>query len=484
LLYDQQAAIGKVLWHQVTTVVILRQNMRQHTESIEDAQFREALTNMQYKACTAEDIAFLRSQVSSNLPNSLRPSINDAQFRNISIITCLNSLKDKINRLGALRFAQESNQNLVDFFLIDTLPSEDVKDGSGASKKWCVRRKPCREFTEHGKIKPNIQKIIWEQPPCTNTKLVPGKLSLCVGMPVMIRNNFAMELCMTKGQEGFVYAWQSQSINSVNTLDMLFVLLSDPPMLVKLDGLPLNIVLLAKNSVSTTCNLLDDSSLNISRSQAELLPNFAMTDFASQGKTRRNNVVDLRYAWSHQGYYTSLSCSTSAAGTLILGGFHPSKITSGASGALRQEFHKLELLDEITTLHYEHKLLRKIAMANCRNTLIALFREKKGLQYMPSRIYKAIRWNKRDPYLKSKESTSQVVEWRFVEPVSAISAKKRQCASESYANKKDQPLIEGPAQKERDQSPRGLKRQDPNDANLLKASNKRFKSSHTPKCHA
>jgi len=214
-------------------------------------------------------------------------------------------------------------------------------------------------------------------------------------------------------------------INSVNTLDTLFVLLSNPPTLVKLDGLPLNIVPLAKNSVSTTCNLPDDSSLNISHSQAELLPNFAMTDFASQGKMQRNNVVDLRYTWSHQGYYTSLSCGTSAAGTLILGGFHPSKITSGASGALCQEFRELELLDEITTLHYEHKLPRKIAMADHRNTLIALFREKKGLQYMLSRMHKAIRWNKCDPYLKSEESTSQVVEWRFVEPVSAVSAKKK-----------------------------------------------------------
>ena len=77
--------ISKALWHQITTVVILRQNMRQHTESVEDAQFREALTNMWYKACTTTDIAFLRSQVSCNLPN--RPSINDARFQNISIIT-------------------------------------------------------------------------------------------------------------------------------------------------------------------------------------------------------------------------------------------------------------------------------------------------------------------------------------------------------------------------------------------------------------
>src|SRR4029077_4767647 len=140
----------------------------------------------------------------------------------------------EINHLVALRFAQESNQNLVEFFSIDMLPSEDVKDGSSASRKQYVRQKPHREFTEHGKIKPNIQKIIWEQPPCANMKLVPGKLSLCIGMPVMIRNNIATELCMTKGQEGFMYGWQSRLINGVNTLDMLFVQLSDPPTPVKL----------------------------------------------------------------------------------------------------------------------------------------------------------------------------------------------------------------------------------------------------------
>ena len=280
-LYDQQATIGKALWHQVTTVVLLRENMQQRTNSVEDTDFRSALSNMRYKVCTPADIAFLRSRVSSNFLN--RPSINDARFRNVSIITCLNSLKDEINHLGATRFAQESNQNLVEFFSIDTLPSEDVKDARGRKRR--VKRKCHRELTEHGKIKPNIQRILWEQPPCANTKLIPSRLSLCVGMPVMIRSNIAMELCMTKGQEGFVYGWQAQLINGVNTLDTLFVQLHDPPMSVKLDGLPLNVVPLAKSSVTTTCNLPDDSSIGISRSQPDILPNFAMTDFASQGKT-------------------------------------------------------------------------------------------------------------------------------------------------------------------------------------------------------
>jgi len=67
-LQEQEAAIGKALWHQITTVVILRDNMRQRAQSAEDAQFREALVNMRYKACTPADIAFLKSRVSSQLP--------------------------------------------------------------------------------------------------------------------------------------------------------------------------------------------------------------------------------------------------------------------------------------------------------------------------------------------------------------------------------------------------------------------------------
>ena len=58
---SQQSAIGKALWHQITTVVILRQNMRQNTQSVDDTKFRTALENMRYARCTEEDIAFLKT---------------------------------------------------------------------------------------------------------------------------------------------------------------------------------------------------------------------------------------------------------------------------------------------------------------------------------------------------------------------------------------------------------------------------------------
>ena len=99
----------------------------------------------------------------------------------------------------------------------------------------------------------------------TNTKCVTPRLSICVGMPIMIRNNSATELCITKGQEAVVYSWQSSAgPNNTEVLDTLFVKLIDPPDNVQLEGLPLNVVPLTKTTVSTNCRLPDDSNLIVS----------------------------------------------------------------------------------------------------------------------------------------------------------------------------------------------------------------------------
>lgn len=71
--YGQESAIGKALWHQVTKVVILRQNMRQNLQTVEDVKFCKALENMWYKACTQEDIAFLCSHITG--PEKYKPKL-------------------------------------------------------------------------------------------------------------------------------------------------------------------------------------------------------------------------------------------------------------------------------------------------------------------------------------------------------------------------------------------------------------------------
>lgn len=412
-LSDQEAAIGKSVWHQVTTVVILRQNMRQRQQSTRDNELRTALENMRYKACTPSDITFLRGRVSSNLPG--RPNISDPEFRNVSVITALNVHKDAINILGSGRFASESKQTLVSFYS-DDLPAMEAAnpDDVMTSRKGFGAPKP-RAKTRKGLIPNSIQKCLWNQPPCSNTKRVAGRLDLCAGLPVIIRHNAATELCITNGQEGTVFGWQ-EAVGSrgQRTLDTLFVKLSNPPVPVKLDGLPEGVVPLAKTNVTTKCHLTSDDVIMISRSQIEVLPNYAMTDYSSQGKTRPYNVVDLHNCRSHQSYYTALSRSASADGTLILQGFDAGKITGKASGALRQEFRELELLDDITRLRYLGKLPKDMHDAEQRNTLISSYRTLKGDAYIPSSVHKAIKWCKGDPYL---EAAYDEVPWKIVEKV-------------------------------------------------------------------
>lgn len=55
-------ALGKALWHQVTTVVILRQNMRQRSQSEMDRKLRSALEHLRYKNCDKFDLQFLESR--------------------------------------------------------------------------------------------------------------------------------------------------------------------------------------------------------------------------------------------------------------------------------------------------------------------------------------------------------------------------------------------------------------------------------------
>lgn len=407
--YDQESAIGKALWHQITTVVILRKNMRQKHQSAEDTKFRTALENMRYKSCTPDDISFLRSRVVGPGPN--RPKLAEKRFRNVAIITAMNAQKDVINQEGCLKFAASTGQQLTHFYSYDKWTEYEYPQEQ--SKRNRKRRKRATRTTHKStNIIEEDQERLWDLPHSASDH-TPGKLSLCIGMPVIVRYNTATELCITKGQEGTVAGWHfEEGPYGRKILETLFVRLSNPPNPVKFDFLPENVVPITKRLTSTTCRMRDDQLLKIDRLQVPVLPNFAMTDYASQGKTRPNNVVDLSNCTSHQSYYTALSRSATASGTAIFATFVAEHITGGASGWLRQEFRELELLDDITDKRY-HSGLPAHINAHRRNTLIRQYREWKGLNYMPGNTHGAIQWSRSKPYNMHKIVTDSP--WQVVD---------------------------------------------------------------------
>ncbi|PBK65091.1 hypothetical protein ARMSODRAFT_996631 [Armillaria solidipes] len=249
--------------------------MWQLTQSPEDEKLRTALANMRYKAITKADIAFLQSKIAGRPTAS---NITDPSFRNVSIITGLNVHKDEYNRIGAIRFAEETGQDLVSFYSDDRMSSSTDNPGRPARGKG--NRSTIQSVTGR------LCHMLWSTSPSANDKQILPILTLCKSMPIMIRSNSATELCITKGQEGTVYAWiEGVGPFQKPVLEVLFVSLTNPPSEVRLPGLPPNVVPVIRTAATVVCSLPDDTMVKISRTQVEVVLNFAMTDFASQGKT-------------------------------------------------------------------------------------------------------------------------------------------------------------------------------------------------------
>ena len=390
-IQSQNAVLGKILWHQFNIVVILRQNMRQKEQTEDDDKLRTALSNMRYGACTTQDVSFLRSRIASLGKNG--PRLDSAEFRNVSIITALNSQKDVINELGTKRFAADNGKELVIFRSIDSASPRAVD-----KSKW----KKCEQSALKN-ITPQLQRRLWESPPSCNSGMLPGTLALCPGMPVLLRSNDATELCITKGQEAVVLCWdESVGPSGQRVLDTLFVKLINTPRPIQLPDLPENVVPLVRTSNHITVLLEDDTLFSVLREQVVLLINFSMTDYSAQGKSRPWNIVDLTNCRDHRAFYVALSRATTAAGTVILQDFDEQKITKGMSGYLRQELRELEFLDQITQLRYENRLPREVT-GMYRRHLIRSFMLWRKEQDDPEYFHPSIRWDATlDPRIPDK----------------------------------------------------------------------------------
>jgi hypothetical protein len=108
-----------------------------------------------------------------------------------------------------------------------------------------------------------------------------------------------------------------------------------------------------------------------------------MTDYASQGKTREVNVVDIANSKNHQAVYTALSRGKLADSTLILRDFPTAKVKGQMNGYLRGEYRAIESLDEITDLHYKGELPEGI-IQRLRDSTIAAYTEYRGVVNNPT----------------------------------------------------------------------------------------------------
>ncbi|KAF7968172.1 hypothetical protein HWV62_31676 [Athelia sp. TMB] len=181
----------------------------------------------------------------------------------------------------------------------------------------------------------------------------------------MIRFNEATECCITKGAEAHVVGWDAGvESHGMPVLETLFVELKNPPAPVQIEGLPINVVPIARRQEDIVCTLTNGEKLAL----------------------------------------------TTSDGTIIVQGFDKQHIQGGASGFLRQEFRELELLDEITKQMFEGTLPKDFG-GGTRNVLIKRFRELNGEVYMPPSVHKSIAWSAASPFRMT--SSPQGAHWQF-----------------------------------------------------------------------
>ncbi|KAK0437066.1 hypothetical protein EV421DRAFT_1715443, partial [Armillaria borealis] len=152
----------------------------QRQQSSNDTKLWIALENLQYNDCTQKNIAFLESRVTSMIPG--KTSVSDDVFQNVSVIISWNVHKDEANRLGSIHFVNKTSQILTDFYLEDSLHQiAKLHIDENANEQWNKWK------LKHLKMIINeFQHAFWDQPPSSTDLKIPGKLSLCVGMPVII----------------------------------------------------------------------------------------------------------------------------------------------------------------------------------------------------------------------------------------------------------------------------------------------------------
>ncbi|KAJ7749129.1 hypothetical protein B0H16DRAFT_1267439, partial [Mycena metata] len=119
------------------------------------------------------------------------------------------------------------------------------------------------------------QRKLWDAPPSATNEFIPGRLSVCLGMPIMLRANDATEMCITKGQESVVVGWdETVGPADQRVLETLFVRLVNPPRTIQILDLPENVVPLVRTINHITVLLTDDTLLSVLREQVVCLLNF------------------------------------------------------------------------------------------------------------------------------------------------------------------------------------------------------------------
>lgn len=339
LFYDNPtsalAQIGRHLFCQFKTVILLKQQMR-----IKDETWQNILARARYGLCTAEDLDIIRQLVLTD-PRCSIPDFNVPPWNDAVLVTPRNSVRTEWNNAAVRSHCKVHGEALY------ISPAEDSVQGNQLT---------------------NAQQRLVSHLPTESTGHLSTTTSIAIGMKVMITENIATVANIANGSRGIITSimLDPHEIDSVTFEDdgVHTIKLNFPPcfIIVKLDFTELKqLPLLQENEIPLSPSTRKfrvgkKPSVTVNRRQLALTPAYAFTDFKAQGQTLEKVIVDIgktvNFSLTPFNAYVALSRSKGRDDIRLLRDFEDKLFTRAPSDDLKREDERLQELAEKTQRDY------------------------------------------------------------------------------------------------------------------------------------
>lgn len=325
----QRQVLGKLLWLQVTSVVLLSRPMRQGGP--ENWAFFELLNRLRVGKCTLADFHLLETRLASNV---IRSESDRCEWRNVPIIVSTNSAKDNLNERAVEAFAQERGLKIDWYYAEDRHRGHLIKDEA------------------------LIDEIATFHSGQTGQRLT--RLPLVVGMPIVLSSNYDVENGAVNGTMGVVKQIRYYVNDTGKKVAKACIIKCGE---YSGDVLPhlqqRELAVLPDNVKVTFMHPHSGKKITISRNQLPLAAAFAITAHKAQGLTLTKAVVDLANCRGSEAPYVMLSRVRSLNDVLILREFDRKRISCPISDHMKMELARMELLDKETRNRFRRGVVER-----------------------------------------------------------------------------------------------------------------------------
>ena len=353
------AQIGRRIYEEFTTLVILKEQMR-----VTDPTWRDFLVHLRYGRVEMRHLKMLRTLLLR------RPPVVSAQASlsavNPSDITSSHSPPDHPAVSSLIDF---NSDPWNDAALITPRHAVRTRWNQAAAQKWCASSQrqlfvcPALDTIKGAPLTLEERYALANH--AKNTKRrrkkdLPETIHLAIGMKVMVTNNLQTDLDITNGARGVIVdillSRGEPPLEEGSTITLRYL---PECVLVKLDrtraaALPhLGEGVIPLQPVSSKTQIhVRGKSRTVTRTQFPMTPAYSFTDYRAQGQTIPYVVVDIASPPSSRlslfNLYVALSCSSGRGTIRLLREFDDDMLLQGHEPELIDEDDRLEQLDEVT----------------------------------------------------------------------------------------------------------------------------------------